>query len=251
VCLYAPRFAAVRRVSGVLQHEQHERTAGVELPVSPNVSGHADVATTVLQPVEPRGQRSLVFGQSYRERTRTMGLENLQIPAMAEQDLLPYEDFLALRRGELDNAEKARLAARLEAAIVWTHDLGVQVVIDNVQAVETSGTRRPQAIYTYDLLGKPRLCIVKCASTASAKPGDVVDFTLRFENVGDQLIGNISVLDNLNTRLEYVEGSETCSLKATFSSAENDGESLVLKWDIQDPLPVGEGGVIRFQCRVR
>jgi len=26
---------------------------------------------------------------------------------------------------------------------------------------------------------------------------------------------------------------------------------LTLRWEIVEPMPVGEGGIIRFQCRVR
>ena len=84
-----------------------------------------------------------------------------------------------------------------------------------------------------------------------ARPGEIVEFTIRFDNVGDQVIGNVTVIDNLTTRLEYVDGSQSCTLKANFSSSENQGDSLTLRWEIVEPMKVGEGGVIRFQCRVR
>jgi hypothetical protein len=48
-----------------------------------------------------------------------------------------------------------------------------------------------------------------------------------------------------------VEGSQSCSLKADFATELNEGESLVLRWAIIEPLKVREGGIIRFQCRVR
>jgi uncharacterized repeat protein (TIGR01451 family) len=252
VCLYAPRFAAVRSVAGIVQHEQLEQMARITVPVGPEQSGTAELATTVLQPVQPRGQQAIKAGQMFRERNRTVGIENLQALALAQNDLLPYEDFLALQRGQLDNAEKARLAARLEAAVTWSHDQAVQVVIDNVQAVEASSSVELASVFTYEMpKGKPRLCLAKCASTATAKSGDLVQFTIRFQNVGDQLIGNVTILDHLSSRLEYVDGSEQCSLKASFSSSENDSESLTLRWEVGDPLKVGEGGVIHFQCRVR
>lgn len=252
VCIYAPRFAAVRQVTGVVLHEQHEGPSGIIRPVGPVQSGTAELATTVLQPVEPRGQRATKFGQTFRERTRTAGVENRQTPAAAENELLAYEEFRLLRQHQLDNTEKARLAARLEAAIVWTHEKAVQVVIDEMPAVEVSEGQGLQSVYTFQMpKGKPRLCLAKCASTDTAKPGDLVKFTLRFENVGDQVIGNVTILDNLSPRLEYVPDSQQCSLAASFSTSDNDGESLLLRWEISQPLEVGEGGVIHFQCRVR
>lgn len=252
VCIYAPRFAAVRQVSGVVQHEQSEQLVGVESPVSPAAQGSSELVTTVIQPVEPRGQRAVKFGQSFRERQRTVGAENLQALAVTEKTRMPYEDFQIIERGQFDNSEKARLANRLQAAVTWSADQAVQVVIDNVTAAEATGTSQPQGIYTYEMPeGKPRLRIVKVASRNEAHSGDVIHFTIRFDNIGDQVIGNVTIIDNLSRRLEYVESSQECSIDADFLPGPNSGESLTLRWEIRDPLKVGEGGVIRFQCRVR
>jgi hypothetical protein len=59
------------------------------------------------------------------------------------------------------------------------------------------------------------------------------------------------LVDNLTTRLEYVPGSAQASVKAAFAVEPNEGESLVLRWEIDDPLDPGEGGIVRFRCRVR
>jgi uncharacterized repeat protein (TIGR01451 family) len=252
VCLYAPRFAAVRKVTGVVLHEQHEREGAVALPVGPAESGETAIANTVTQPIQPRRHLAVRSTQRFHEQTRGAGLENEQALAAAQGALRPYEDFLLIRRGQFDNTEKARLAIRLDAAAIWTHELGVQVVIDRDAAFEAAGEAGLQSVYRYELPpGKPRLCVAKVASTESAQVGELVEFTLRFDNVGDQTIGNLTIVDHLVTRLEYVPESQQCSLSADFFTQENDSESLTLRWEIRDPLPVGEGGVIRFRCRVR
>ncbi|MCE9547250.1 MAG: DUF11 domain-containing protein, partial [Planctomycetia bacterium] len=64
-------------------------------------------------------------------------------------------------------------------------------------------------------------------------------------------IGNVTIVDNLTTRLEYVPDSATSSRKATFSTQDNDVDSLVLRWEISEPLQPGEGGTLRFKCRLR
>ena len=64
-------------------------------------------------------------------------------------------------------------------------------------------------------------------------------------------IGDVTIIDNLTTRLEYVPDTAQCSIPAAFSTQVNEGDSLVLRWEITDPLEPGEGGVIRFDCRVR
>ena len=97
----------------------------------------------------------------------------------------------------------------------------------------------------------PRLRVIKLASTRTARPGEFVEFTIRFDNMGDQKIGNVTLVDNLTTRLEYVEGTAESSLAADFTTNPNDGDSLLLRWEFIDPLPAGQGGVVRFRCRVR
>ena len=96
----------------------------------------------------------------------------------------------------------------------------------------------------------PRLRLIKIASTQAALPGEEIEFSLRFDNTGDQPIGNVTIIDRLTARLEYVEGSAECDRKAGFSYDPNANDSLTLRWDITDPLRPGEGGVIRFRCRM-
>ena len=70
VCLYAPRFAAVRQVSGLLVHEVHDRLAGVALPILPSSQEQRGVPTTVLQPVEPERYVGTDSPLAFRERVR-------------------------------------------------------------------------------------------------------------------------------------------------------------------------------------
>jgi len=252
VCLYAPRFASVRRVTGVVLHEQHLRSAGFDLPVHLAQSGEAESATTVLQPVQPGRNLAVSSLNRFREKARPGGLESRQAAAGAEGGFLPFEDFLIIRTGLFDNGEKPRLAEQLQAAHAWSHDAAVQVVVDNIDVLVASSEVGMQSVFTYEMPdGKPRLRLVKVASKQNAKPGETVDFTIRFDNVGDRLIGNVTVIDNLNTRLEYVPDSQECTVKADFSASANEHESAVLRWEITEPMKVGSGGVIRFQCRVR
>ena len=89
------------------------------------------------------------------------------------------------------------------------------------------------------------------ASTQLAGPGEMIDFTLRFDNVGNQVIGNVTLMDSLSGRLEYVPDSAQSSVKANFATQPNEAGSLVLRWEIAEPVKVGRGGVVRFTCKVR
>ena len=252
LCIYAPRFAAVRRVSAVIQHEQHERGAGVELAGGAISHHEHQIATTVNQPLQPRRHLSIGTAQRLRESEPLAGLESQQFAVGTTGDLLPFEEFSIVRHGQFDDSQKARLATRLQAAVTWSSDIGPQVVIDNRTAVEATGDETPQSVHVFDLPpGKPRLRIVKLASDQQAQPGDVIDFTLRFDNIGDQTVGNVTVIDRLVTRLEFVTESQSSSVDADFFIQESDGDSMVLRWELKRSLEVGEGGIIRFQARVR
>jgi uncharacterized repeat protein (TIGR01451 family) len=92
---------------------------------------------------------------------------------------------------------------------------------------------------------------VKVASQKDALPGEEVEFTIRFDNIGTQPVGNVTIVDNLTIRLEYVPDSAQCSVEAAFFTQDNQSDSLVLRWELAEPLQPGQGGIIRFKCQVR
>ena len=91
------------------------------------------------------------------------------------------------------------------------------------------------------------------------RPASKFNFTIRAEPTTDgeenvaarRYLGNVTIVDNLTTRLEFVPGSEQSSVKADFSTQPNEHGSLVLRWEIADPIKPGEGGAVRFKARVR
>jgi uncharacterized repeat protein (TIGR01451 family) len=251
VCLYAPRFAAVRKVFGVSAHEQHDRSIDVDRPTRLVQGEFSQLATTAIQPLQPVGQVGRRQVTIYRDRLMGVGVDNAQRLTEFATAFLPYEDFQVIRAGQFQQSEKARLAESSEAALVWTHDQAVQVIVDGQAAVVESHDTAPQETVVAELAGKPRKRVTKDSSRRDARPGDIVEFTLRFDNTGSQPVGNVTILDNLSPRLELVPDSAQCSLEARFFTQENEAGSLVLRWEITAAVNAGQGGIIRFQCRVR
>jgi len=252
VHIYAPRFAAVRKVSSALQHDQQQRTAGLELPIRLSRNDELRIASTVIQPIQPDRQIGSKKTTTLLEEQRGEVVDGSQALAAFSTGFMPHEDLQVIKLGIHDESEKARLALGYQAALAWTNRQPVQVVIDGRRAAIDTGDARPESTYQYVLPpGKHRMRVIKVASRQNARPGETVDFTIRFDNLGDQVIGNVTILDNLTARLEYVEGTAQCDLDADFFTQENEGDSLVLRWEIVDPLDVGKGGIIRFKCRVR
>jgi uncharacterized repeat protein (TIGR01451 family) len=251
VCIYAPRFAAVRHVTVPIITEVHERMAGIEKTDKLNLHDKSFVPTTAIQPESLRGEQAIDLANVFRERKAGNELARTNAPYMARGEFLPFEDFALIRKGIYEQGDKPRLAISAQAAEVWLDKKAVQVVIDGKMAVEAAGVSGSQETRVYELEGKPRLRICKVASKSDAKVGETVEFTLRYDNVGEQPVSNVTIIDSLTTRLEYVDGSQSSSREAKFDTQENAGESLVLRWALTETLKVNEGGIVRFQCRVR
>ncbi|MFO0897038.1 MAG: hypothetical protein U0836_06355 [Pirellulales bacterium] len=251
VHLYAPRFAAVRQVVGLAENEQQDALRAVDRPLAPVRQIDRQLAATSIQREQAEGQIGRKRVTIYRGRQFDGGLSSAVALMRADEDFAPHENLQLIKFGKFSQREKAAVIEGVQAAIVWTHDKAVQVILNHQAANELVGDRRAQAIHIVDTFGQPSLRIVKVASTDHAQPGDEVSFTLRYDNVGELSIGNVSIVDNLTTRLEYVEGSAESNRQAAFSFDPNQGDSLALRWDLAEPLAPGAGGVLRFKCRVR
>jgi uncharacterized repeat protein (TIGR01451 family) len=250
VCIYAPRFAAVRKVTLAYGDNQLVRAGGVDMPIGPVREDVIQPVSTTVQPIQPVaeiGERATI---TFIEKLPPIGMvANTVIRATIDR-LKPYEDFDLIRAGKIEEDEKPFIAQAVQAAIVWTLDQGVQVAIEGRKASVLEGDRRAQATYFVEP-GKPCLRICKIASTHSASPGEIVEFTIRFDNVGEQTIGNVTLVDDLTTRLEYIEGTAAASVDAEFFTDPNPQGSLVLRWEIKQPIKTGDGGIARFKCKVR
>ncbi len=251
VCVYAPRFAAVRRVEGLVAHERR-RVVDVEILDT----RLADAEETT--PVATSTQRYAVTinladrpPNLFRGREQPGGMENLMASMEAFNTLSVYANLEIIRTGQVDGSQQAALRRSVLDAVTWTGDQAVQVVLENKQAVATLGLQQPGIVYQTSEPNSPKLRLLKLASTYHALPGEEVEFTLRFDSVGDQVIGNVTIVDNLATRLEYVPRSAKSSVAATFSAVPNGAGSTVLRWEINEPLEPGDGGILQFTSRVR
>jgi uncharacterized repeat protein (TIGR01451 family) len=251
VCIYAPRFGAVRRVDNLIANEGRNRAGGTHTKISPGRQEELGVVTTSLQNQQPIGEVGTKAFDLYRLQQQGGEVARNQKLDSLHDNLLPYEDFSIIRLGIIDQAEKLRLAIYTDAALAWNKAEAVQVMIKEQPASQIIVDWQPEAVYRFERDPKPAIRVVKVASTDIAKPGEVIDFTLRFDNIGNEPIGNVTLVDNLSTRLEYVNESESSTLEADFYALPNQGGSAALRWDIIEPIGPGKGGIIRFRCKVR
>ncbi len=251
VCIYAPRFGVVRRVVDLHEYARFDMAGGFDQQMSLSKIDETEEVATSLNQLEPTINRA--------ERPPSLLGEHQKLGELAQEvqlvefngSLAPYADLSIIRAGTVSNDEKARVAEAVQAAISWSGDQAAQITLDSRHAQAEVGLRQPGVVYHQDKPNQPKLRLVKLASTGSALPGEEVEFTLRFDNIGNRVIGNVTIVDNLTTRLQYVPDSAKASVDADFTAIPNANGSSVIRWEITAPVEAGQGGILQFKCRVR
>jgi uncharacterized repeat protein (TIGR01451 family) len=252
LCIYSPRFGSVRQVVSLTQNEQRDPWVGIHQPVNLVRHEGAEGAASSQQHYQTQADVTRKLPVVYRSKqgdgamSSADGLESRH--SFAPLDSLASD----VRQDTLEEAEMAWLAQGVNAAIAWSGVEPVMVLIDRQKAAAEVSDDKLASVYTIRQRERtPKLRVIKTASTQFVAPGEMIEFTIRFDNVGDEVIGNVTIIDNLTTRLEYVPDTAQCDVAANFLTEPNEGDSLALRWEITNPLQPNEGGVIRFRCRVR
>lgn len=251
VCIYAPRFGAVRKITGPILHQQKKGVEGLNANLGIVKLDERQSVGEALQEVDLLTNRATAPPSALRSRQLGSDVKLLDGIVFLDGALKAFENLDVLRTGKLQNTDAVLLAEKTIAAVSWSHDLGVQITIEGKRAQVAVGKIAPTFVYHVDEPNKPRLRIIKLASKKSAQPGDFVEFTIRYDNIGDQEMGNVTIEDNLTARLEYVLESAKSDRKAEFTALGNKVGSDRLRWDIVKPLKAGEGGIVTFKCKVR
>lgn len=252
VCIYAPRFGALRTMTGVKTDQKSEKAAGAqEWLRAGGVNTHLAIVTETqrdrLQQLDLRGRASGV------EASAGDGSLHQSVAPQGSQALLAAHQNLAfLSDGLIRQADLPILAYAAQCAGAWTSDQYPILAGHDARgaAVEARFSVR-EFVGTEDRRQPGQLRIVKLADVEVARPGDVVTFTIRFDNLGQRDLFGVRIIDNLTPRLEYIEGSVVCQRPGSLSIEPNDAGSSILIFELDDPLKGESGDVITFQCRVR
>lgn len=252
VCLYAPRFAAVRVSVGANEslNVQHVRSSDrTQRPESGRVRQgpkRYDQNTT-LEANRLRSRASGMVGRIYAgEGSELRVLSGYDVTAHlgGHTTLEGPEKVKGRAKPVLGRKATGPLVLNKADTLVMTGFVqgGGQMLMTWTPR-EVAGVETPP--------NKPGLSIIKQVDADQAEPGDVVTYTIRFKNMGNTPIRAVSIVDSLLPRLEYVAKSATGPAGTIFSAAENNGGSLELRWDLPEALAPGAEGTVAFQALVR
>ncbi len=253
VAIYAPRFAAVRTVHGIREGFNVQRVAtnlddvhGAAL--RQKMVSQTGLQRDRLQGVRMRSRASGIFSQTTRK-----DVSSAKIVTQHTKLLNVYEGVQFLHDGKIRQNETARLHGGMNAAAAWTRDLNPVLVANLSAAQEVYAMFKVAELNGSDEGHKQpgRLRLVKLADKDAAKPGDVITFTIRFDNLGDRELRFVRLIDNLTPRLEYIDDSATSDLPGSINVDDNGEGSHILRFELDSPLAGHTGGVITFQAKLR
>ncbi|MBT5020981.1 MAG: DUF11 domain-containing protein [Planctomicrobium sp.] len=250
--IYAPKFAAVRsatlpytdvKVVKLAGHQDQRTLAGVDTKLVIDEKTHNDEALGI------------------RLRSRPSGVEGRTVDTSLHQNLAAqrhvkllnaYEEIRFFREGQLSRLNVAVVGDSIAAALDWNGDLGVNIYANDVAGQEVQARITAQDYTAVEDRSTPGdLTIVKVVDKKVAKPGEVLTFTIRFDNTGDRPLRNIRIVDNLSPRLAYVEASVDSDLDGKLDTEDNGRGSQVLSFTFDTELKGHTGGWVSFKCRVR
>lgn len=251
VCVYSPRFAAVSSITQSME----------------DVGGGRPMQSIVAQIGVGLANREGTFAQHQRDgserlvtRVRGSGLTTGAAADVVDQPIAPHGhihtttpvlDFAFLRTGMMKQAEEARLAESIQSAVVWSRAQNPVITAKSEQAIELKSEFKQHELVGREIRFKGKLRIVKTADKKIAEPGDIVKFSIRYDNIGNGEVRDVVIVDNLTPRLEYIDDSATCDRAGVLEVEDNGEGSVILRWVLDEPLRGRSGGVVTFEVRVR
>jgi uncharacterized repeat protein (TIGR01451 family) len=243
VCVYAPRFGSVRRVTGA---DVGELAVGPQKMINrdtPIGVGHDEPGLALTGRDLPIRNDLIRGPDAMRARDRGVPVENVLQPEMAEDVLALLANLSIMNYGILIKDDLPIILIGDQAATIWSVDQEVVVAVAGEVAAAVTRDQTARELVVYELPnGRLRIC--KVADRGDALPGEIVTFMLRVDNVGDSPLSEIVLTDSLSARLQYVPDSQKNTVNAEFSTSVNDDNSLRMTWKFPEELKVGEGTTI-------
>lgn len=251
VPIYAPRFGAVRQVSGLQLSTRAVGTERILAPIAAERFDDKNLAGMVVLPVAPHGEQQVGLIDAFQENKVGTPLDQVQPLLRMSSARVPFELIDPRRTGLITRQELIDIHQLIQNAQTWVIPESLMVEISGQPALAVVDTQAAEDFVLYQSPNKCAMRICKAASHTIANSGDIVSFAIRFDNAGTKPLGNVVITDSLSPRLNYIEGSQQCSIGVRFSAEPNDVGSMVLRWELEEPVEPSQGGVITFDCQVR
>ena len=220
VCIYAPRFGALRTVHGLSTTREVQQATGThEGSRLAGINTHLAIVDERqrdgMQQFDVRSRASLVDANAHDQ-----GLHQGTVAYQHQQRASAFQNLTFLQEGQFQQVDLAILAYGVQAAGVWTRDEYPILMANDIHGHELEVEFNAHELMTSEDKRSPGLLrVVKLADKELARSGDEITFTIRFDNLGQKELLEIKIVDNLTPRLEYIDGSADCELPGRWTSS--------------------------------
>jgi hypothetical protein len=130
VPIYAPRFGAIRQVTGVVLSEHALATERILAPVSASRFEDKNLVSSMMQPVAPHGEEKVSLIDAFRDRNGGVPLAQVFPPHRMSDAIVPFEAIDFFRTGILKAEDIPVLGQFLQNAKTWETPESLEVLID-------------------------------------------------------------------------------------------------------------------------
>jgi len=255
VAVYAPRFGSVRTVIGLQADIKVDKAAGAKDSqgignIKTGNAAQENVHDTMLSGLESRNR---VDGME----SATPAMQSRRTDSVEQNRKVDegHEGRQYSSHGSMDRHQGFVLQQQIQNARSWTRDQYPVLTASTTNANQLKATFKVQQTVGLEDERKTKgnIHVVKLADHEMAQAGDTIKFTIRFENTGDFDVYDVSIVDNLTPRLEYLPGTAVIDGQHPGEVlVEDNGEgSSILTFDLDQPLKSHDRGEITFETRVR
>ncbi len=255
VAVYAPRFGSVRAITGLEADVKYDRAAGARdtlLASNLNTGSAAQQNVQGVNPLQLLEQQRLNEYETALPPTQSAATDRPEQTRKVDQGL---QGRAVVSANAFERLDTPILAEQLQNAVAWTRDEYPVITASTTSASEIIAKFRLQETVAVEDQRKTdgRIRIVKLADRAIAQSGDVIEFTIHFQNTGDFPVYDVRISDNLTPRLEYVPGSASIDEQhpGEVIAAPNGEGSHVMTFVLDERLEGHSSGTIRFEARVK
>ena len=252
VAIYAPRFGSVVMVSGPNSDTLVDKVHGHVVAQGGVNLRNRTVTGTQAQNLDSGRMQTRLRANGVGTEIATDSLNRGQGRAVGINVMNTHESRARLQNGQFEDTLRLTQIQGRQFAELWTRKEN-PVIQGHASSLSQSKTVQVQADFTgiEDNGKRGDLLIQKTADKGVAAIGDIVTFTITYENRGDRPLTKVSLSDNLTPRLEFIAPSATTDRPGKFESEDNGEGSVVLRFILDEALPGRTKGSVTFQTRVR
>jgi|GEM_PF-250287 len=265
VCIVAPRFQSLVQADPI---DKVEATRAIVTDIasmnqgkigtaqSPGKSSTREMTTDLkgrlsasanVQKIGPIQIGKITFIEGQEGLLRAYDTEGIKVPGRIARESMVQKTI---------NREKTRSVAGAQGLSITRNSTTLSGMIADQPGAEPIVAAFAPREVTIDSLCDEQassgpLELRKCCDKQAANAGDILTFTLRFSNTSGHPLKDIALVDALNPRLEYVEGTAVCSRDALFLQQVSEEGIAQLRWEVQGTLQPGDHAVVQFKVRVK